>query len=456
MKNKIDIERYYKRNIDEELLTWSKNIKQKTIALIGGARRTGKTYSLQFLGETRYKNYVIIEVQNLSLAIVKKLMDKENRVKNFLDYLLSRFGILPSEINEDLLIIFDEIQEHSELKESISILNNKLKCRFACTGSALWIDDTNGTRSTPDYKRFDVYPFSFNQFLNIIGEGVELFENEKKLFLNKQKINSNSKLLKLFRKYIVVGGMPQAIQHYLDNVDSDDLYKTLQDIKKTSIVNTYENDLNRYSKLFKEPLYDLYRNIIAEIGKPKNRDNLSAPYSKLSQMNVVILSQNLLNINRKLSLSIDSKMIKPYLLDIGILFYYLCEKMNPGAVELTCRSFINGKDSDDNGYLFENYVASTLVQHGYTPYFKLFEDMNEDKIKNYEIDFVFEGMTETIAIEAKSGFEKEHKSLTKGLIKYNKLKQSYILCKSYQFNKNNMHRGPHYIPFYALDFILEE
>lgn len=456
MKNEIDVNKYYKRNIDKELAVWSKNNRDKTIALIGGARRTGKTHSLCFLGKTQFDRYEIIDVQNLSEKDLKLMMDKDKRVSNFISFLLSKFGVSIDEINENLLIIFDEIQEHNELKESISIFNKELKCRFACTGSALWIDDTNGTRPTPDFKKFQVYPFSFSQFINIINEGKDLFEKERESFAKYKNIRANSNLLRLLRLYMVIGGMPQSIQCYLDNINNPSLFSLIHETKKVSIVSTYENDLNRYSNKFKEPLFALYKDIIREIGKYREKGSLNNAFDKLEQMNLVLLSKNLNDINRKLSSSIDDRLVKPYLLDVGILFYYFCDNFNLKVVESLSRQFVCGKDSDDNGYLYENYVASTLIQHGYIPYFKMFEDEDDGECKKYELDFVFSGIDETIVIESKSGSPKEHKSLERGLKKYDKLKRSFILCKSYKIDKSNLHKGPHFIPFYALDFILEE
>ena len=457
MTEKININKYYKRNIDQQLNEWSKNTKEKSIALVSGARRIGKTHSLKFLGQTQFERYEIIDVQQLGDNVVNNLINKDKNIDFFAEYLLSRFGISESSINEKLLIIFDEIQEHNELKESISRFNSHFKCRFACTGSALWIDDTNGTRPTADYKKFFIYPFSFKQFLNILNEGSDLFEAEKIVFEKRTSKSCNQKLFRLLRLYIVVGGMPQSIQHYIDNKDNADVFSSLQELKRTNIISTYEKDLIRYSKDFNLNLADLYFDIIRKIGRYRQIDTLKPSLNKLEEMNLVIVSRNILNINRKLSLSIDDSVIKPFILDVGVLFYYLCNNDNPLVVQSYCKSFVDGRDNDDNGFIYENFVASTLVQHGFTPYFKVFDSTNEyNENKTYELDFLFSGISETIALESKSGKDKEHSSLKIGLSKYDKIKSSYILCKSYEFNKKNSRRGPHFIPFYALEYLLED
>lgn len=457
MKNLIDEEKYYKRNIDAELANWCRNTTNKTIALVSGARRIGKTHSLKFLGQTKFKHYEIIDVQQLAKNVVNGLKKKGTNIKYFIEYLLLNFGIDESDINEGLLIIFDEIQEHGELREAVSLFNSIFKCRFACTGSALWIDDTNGTRPTADYEKFFVYPFSFKQFLSIIGEGNDLFLEEKEKFNKKSDGNANQKLMRLLRLYLVVGGMPQPIQHFLDHKDDDDVFATLQQCKKTAIITTYQNDLIRYSDVFKLRLTDSYLSILRDIGKFRTSEGMIHAYEKLEQMNLIIVTKNLTSVNRKLFLSTDESIIKPFLLDVGVLFYYFCENANPLVVQSCCKTFVDGKDTDDNGYIYENFVASTLIQHGYIPYFKTFEAANDKyEIKTHEIDFLFTGIDETIALESKSGKDKEHKSLIRGLKKYNKIKSSYILCKSYKFDRNNLHRGPHYIPFYALEFLLEK
>lgn len=457
MKNTIDEKTYYKRDIDVQLDNWYKNTTNKTIALVSGARRIGKTYSLRFLGQTKFKRYEIIDVQQLAKRVVNKLKTKGTNINYFIEYLLSNFGINESDISEDLLIIFDEIQEHGELKEAVSLFNSHFKCRFACTGSALWIDDTNGTRPTADYEKFFIYPFSFEQFLIIISDGHDVFESEKEKFDKRVEKSGSQKLLKLLRLYMVVGGMPQPIQHYLDNKDNDDVFASLQECKKTSIITTYKNDLVRYSTDLKLRLFDTYLDIIRDIGRFRSTEGTISVYKKLEEMNLAIIARNILNVNRKLSLSVDESIVKPFLLDIGVLFYYLCDNSNPLVVKSYCKAFVDGKDTDDNGFIYENFVVSTLIQHGYAPYFKVFNSVNKKgEEKTYELDFLFSGINETIAIESKSGKDKEHESLLVGLTKYKKIKSSYILCKSYKFDKKNLHRGPHYIPFYALEFLLEK
>lgn len=455
MKIKINKDRYFKRSIDEELAKWSSRRGSKTIALINGARRTGKTHSLAFLGEERFKNYEIIEVDKLSDEEVASFVNKAKRMDFFCDYLLRNCKINKENISGDLLIVFDEIQEHNELKETISFLNEKLACRFACTGSALWINDTNGTRPTPDYEPFKIYPFSFMQFLEIVGEDKNLLEKERNVLTTKKDRDGSKDFLRLLRLYIALGGMPQIIDCYLDNRDNDDLFCEIHRQKTISIVNTYENDLRRYGKLYSLKLLDEYRNILRNIGIPKNIADNKEIYQKLEQMNIVILSKKLNDIQTKLTSSIDDLFVKPFLLDVGILFYYLCESDNREIINTFYNDFVNGKDSDNNGYLYENYVASSLIQKCLPPFFKTFTDINDkEEEENYELDFVFSNKLGPIVLEAKSGGNKEHKSLEKALHKYQKIKYSYVLCKSYKFDKKNIQRGPHYIPFYALDFLM--
>lgn len=456
MKIKIESNKYFKRRIDKQLIEWAKNNQEKTIALINGARRTGKTHSLAYLGQNSFLDYQIIEVQKLNIKTIKRFLEKEKNVQNFIEYLLVNFNIRIDQITNDLLIVFDEIQEHNELKEAISLFNTNLKCRFACTGSALWINDTNGTRPTSDYELFNVFPFSFKEFLTITGGNVDVFNKEKELFKLQKNKNSDKNLLKALRLYIAVGGMPQSINYYLEHIEDPNLFYKLNRNKRTTIVNTYENDLQRYSKQFSLPLFNEYKLITREYGRIKNVGELDSTYEKLKAMNIVIAAKNVLNINSKLLSSTDSSHIKPFLLDVGILFYYLCDSDNEKAVNSFYDNFINGKDGDDNGFLYENYVASTIAQYDLTPFFKTFTSESENgHEKTYEIDFIVSGERGDVVLEAKSGQDKEHKSLKQALIKYKKIKSSYILCNGYKFNKENIQRGPHLIPFYAIDFILE-
>lgn len=455
MKIKLDLTNYFLRDIDEQLKQWSQKNDNKTIALINGARRTGKTHSLEYLGQNSFKRYEIIMVDELNDKDVALLMEKKHRIDNFCDFLFANFGIDRKSINNGLLIVFDEIQQHNELKETISILNKQLECRFACTGSALWIYDTNGTRATGDFESFSIYPFSFPQFLKIIGEGQDLLVKDKMLFDTKKDSCGNKSLSMLLRLYIAVGGMPQIINCYLKHKNDTNLFHEVNRCKRTNIVNTYENDLKRYDDVFHLNLFNEYKNIVRNVGRFKDITDFKDIYEKLEAMNIIILSKNLDNINSKLSSSLNDLSVKPFLLDVGILFYYLCDSDNSKVVEAFYQKFVNGKDNDDNGYLYENFVASSLVQKNLHPFFKTFIDKNEaGEEKNYELDFLFTDIKGPVVIEAKSGTNKEHKSLEKGLKKYSKIKSSYILCESFIFDKSNLQKGPHYLPFYALDFLM--
>lgn len=455
MKNKIDFAKYYLRSIDDELERWSKNNPNKTIALINGARRTGKTYSLEYLGQKHFDNYEIISVIDLDDNEISLLTNKTNRIANFCDYLLANFNIVKEQINNRLLIVFDEIQEHNELKETISFLNKHLECRFACTGSALWINDTKGTRPTPDYEPFKVYPFSFPQFLKIVGEGIDVFSEEKLLMKAKKDKAANKELQRLLRLYIAIGGMPQPINCYLEHINDGNKFFEVNRCKKISIINTYENDLRRYQQQFNLNLLGEYKNIVRRIGIVKDIAGIRETFDKLEDMNIVILLKNLNEVNKKLSSSINETSVKPFLLDTGILFYYFCDSDNEDIVNSFYEDFVSGKDTDNNGYLFENYVASALIQNGLTPFFKTFSEIDEKgNSESYELDFVFSGFGGPIVIEAKTGSDKTHKSLNIGLKKYSKIKQSFILSKCYKFDKQNIQKGPHYIPFYALDYLV--
>ena len=452
MKMKID--RYFARRIDDQLSEWAHRSNHKTVALISGARRTGKTYSLHHLGQTLFSKYIIIDVQELNDEMVSGLLDKDKRVDYLCDLLIAN-NITKEDINEKLLIAFDEIQEHNELKASISVFNRDLDCRFACTGSALWINETGMTRPTTDYEPFTVYPFSFPDFLAIIGKK-ELLSKERDTKLNVHKrFNPDNELSRLLRLYIAVGGMPQSILCYLDNQNNPNLYTELNRIKRISVVSTYQNDLARYSKEFGIDLSGEYGAIRSCIGRVNNISSVMNVYDKLERMNIVIVSKNLNEINKKLPSSIDNGTIKPFFLDTGILFYYLSDDSRSEVVSRIYEDFIKGKDSDDNGFLFENYVASSLKQQGIDVFFKVFSEENDGETKNYELDFVFADRSGPIVLEAKSGKEKEAKSLARALIKYHNIHSSYVLGKCYQFNGANSAKGPHTIPFYALSFLLE-
>ena len=357
-------------------------------------------------------------------------------------------------------MVFDEIQVHSDLKESLVLFNKTFECRFACTGSALWIEETEGTRPSPDFEYFKINPFSFSEFVSIIDP--TQYENyclEKELFFsNKTALEGkhNKSLYKLLREYIAVGGMPQVVSCYKNNYKNSNVYEMVHKCKRDKIIKVYEADLKKYDKLKNLKLSETYLNVIQNYGRiiDISEDNFTN-FRKLEETNIVIFSLHIQNFNEKLNGSVDLYRIKPFLLDVGILFYYICGTENDNVARKLYKDFVLNKDGDDNGFLYENFVASTLNINKFGCFFKTFMDASEEDPniqKQHEIDFVYSGINGIVALEAKSGGNKNCHSLLKGLLKYSKIKEGYILCKSYCFINTKGGQGPFYIPFYSLDF----
>ena len=452
---------YYPRKIDEKLKEWKKGLtREKTILLLGGARRTGKTEALSHFGQSSFSRYDIIKVQDLSKDELDQLTKKGDVKKNFVDYMLPR-NFSEADLNGDVLIIFDEIQEHNELKTVISKLNEVFQCCFACTGSAMWINSSDEERPLPGFYPMTMHPFTFDEFLSAIG-GRDVWLKEKANLHTKTPIRENKELAKLYKTYIVVGGMPQAIAEYISNrSNSTQCFSLVDSIKRRDILNVYQADFEKYDKIKKWKLEDRYnflKTMISKMVVVEEEDKID-DYSRMNNSNVMLLFYDLCELNEKPSLSFSTSRFKPFFLDTGVYFTYLLSSFREEDVHKKYIDFINNDDDDNNGPIWENVVASTIASYDYGKFFKFIKrnpesKREEERENDHELDFVLSGKDGIVALEAKSGKNKQHKSLKLGMEKYQNISKSFVLGQSYI--PSNANQKEAYIPFYALELLLGE
>ena len=258
-----------KRKIYEELLKW-KNTDMKKPLMIIGARQIGKTYVIKEFCEKEFKKNIYINLLEHSeiIKIFKQEInttEKFNRMKIYLD--------IDIDI-ENTIIFFDEIQESEELISSLKYFNeSKEKYKIICAGSLLGVKLKRMHTSFPvgKVKMLNMYPMDFEEFL-IANGNKGLIEEIYKCYNNNEAIDPilHEKALNLYRLYLCVGGMPEAIKDLFNN--EKDILKFDKTIIE-DIINSYLNDMNKYVQNKSETvkIEKIYNSIPAQLGNQSNK-----------------------------------------------------------------------------------------------------------------------------------------------------------------------------------------
>ncbi len=258
-----------KRKIYEELLKW-KNTDMKKPLMIIGARQIGKTYVIKEFCEKEFEKNIYINLLEHSeiIKIFKQEIntrEKFNRMKIYLD--------IDIDI-ENTIIFFDEIQESEELISSLKYFNeSEGKFKIICTGSLLGVKLKRMHTSFPvgKVKMLNMYPMDFEEFL-IANGNQGLIDEIYKCYNNNKAMDQvlHEKALSLYRLYLCVGGMPEAIKNLLYN--EKDILKFDNTIIE-DIINSYLNDMNKYVQNKSETvkIEKIYKSIPAQLGNQSNK-----------------------------------------------------------------------------------------------------------------------------------------------------------------------------------------
>lgn len=379
------------------------------ILLVNGARQIGKSYLIRYVGQKLFKHFVEINLKE----------DKEGdqvfagvHTTNDLYMRLSNYYSEPLGNKTDTLIFLDEIQSYPHLMTILKFLNQESRYRFIASGSQLGVA-LSETPSVPlgSVTIAQMFPLDFEEFLWATGVGKEWIENIRQCFLDKKTLDESTHniLLKRFQYYLLVGGLPEAINNYL--VD-----RNMVRVRQThrNIHNLYRIDASQYDeehKLKIRKIYDLipsnlenkkkrivYKNIEGKTGKTFS--DYADEFEFLTNSGVALEVSAISNPRFPLVESDQKKLVKLYLNDVGLLTNILYE-LNVNAVLQDIKSI-------NLGTVYESVVAQELAAHNFKLHYY-------DNKKKGEVDFLvddYDGLT-VLPLEIKSGKDyTEHSALT--------------------------------------------
>ena len=440
-----------KRKIYDEILEWKENRSDKYALLIKGARRVGKSTIAEEFAKKEFRSYILIDFAHTSKEI-KALFDDTYDLDFFFLQLQQLTGTRLYE--KESVIIFDEIQLLPKARQAIKYLVADGRYKYIETGSLISIKkNTKDILIPSEEHKISMYPMDFEEFLWAIGD--EITAETIKALLNKKKSAGNAmhrNLMRTFRLYMLIGGMQQAIEAYLEQNNLQAVDET-----KREIIDLYEED---FTKIDSSGLAgDIYDAIPANLTGNASRYVLSSARegTRSEQVRGLLpdmLSSYTVNIAYHannpmvgMALEKDAGRYKLFTSDVG-LFVTLSFKDKKYTENTIYNKLLSDKLETNLGYVYENVVAKMLTAKGNNLFYYTMESETSNHL--YEIDFLTSKGSKICPIEVKSGNYRGHKSLDLFCNKFSsRIGDKYVVhTKDYKW-ENSIN----YIPVYMVPFI---
>lgn len=412
------MERVFKRKIYEKLLRWKEQRKGATALLIEGARRVGKSTIVKQFAQSEYKSYILIDFNNTTQAI-RDLFDDLTDMNMFFMLLQQQTHVKLYE--RDSLIIFDEVQKFPIARQAVKYLVADGRYDFIETGSLISIKKNTKDITIPSEEiRISMYPMDYDEFRWALADEVtpDLLPQfyQKGIPLGP----THRKAMRDFRLYMLVGGMPQAVNAYLDTNNLSDVDQVKRDIIKLYLDDFRKIDpTGRVEKLFLNIPAQLSNNVsrympYQAIGEVKG-DKMLEFLNDLEDSKTVLMCYRCNDPNVGMSLTQDQERYKMFLADTG-LFVTLAFWDKDVTENIIYSKLLNDKLQTNLGYIYENIVAQTIVATGQKLFYYTFP--SEDGKRLYEVDFLLSKESKLWPLEVKSSGYKTHQSLDEFCSKY--------------------------------------
>ena len=443
----------FKRKLYGKLLEWKTKYAGRYAILVEGARRVGKSTLVEEFAKNEYKSYILIDFSEASKDI-KDCFDDIADPDRFFLRLQTITGV--QLINRDSVIIFDEVQLYPRARQAIKYLVADGRYDYIETGSLISIKKNVKDILIPSEEmKLKLYPLDYEEFLWATGN--ETYRLLKDFYDKKTAIGNsvNRKLMRDFRMYMAVGGMPQAVQAYLEKKSFRDI-----DEVKRNIIRLYEDDFWKIdasglsSRIYKDVPSQLSKNkkryvISSATGKKTQKRDLERLYDVIDSQTVLV-SYNITKPDISLSGTKDLDSYKLYIADTG-LFVTLMFIDRPVAENILYEKLLSDKLPANLGYLYENVAAQMIEASGRELCYHTW--LKDGSTHYYEMDFLIGQKQKVVPIEIKSSATTSHKSIDVFCEKYSK-----ITSRPYIFSQKDISNDGQtlFMPIYMLPFLLEE
>ena len=444
-----------KRKIYDLLLEWKNRDNGSSAILIEGARRIGKSYIAEEFARNEYDSYILID---FSVA-PKDIFDLFEYYLHDLDEIFDRIQVFYG-INlkqRKSVIIFDEVQFCPRARAAIKHLVADGRYDYIETGSLISIKKNVKDILIPsEEESIEMFPMDFEEFLWAMGNET-LMPFIKRQFDKKKPLGDtlHRQALDYFRRYMIIGGMPQAVLKYIETQDYDEV-----DRIKRRIIKLYRDDIRKYADGEEMKVAAIFDEIPGQLQRHEKKFKISALTEKarmrnysnaffwLTDAKIINCCFNSTAPNIGLRLNEDRTTLKCYMGDTGLLISMAFDEHGQEIKELY-KKLIFGKLEVNEGMLTENVVAQMLRAAGHSLYFFSQTD-NSDADNRMEIDFLIAKNRLTnrhniSPIEVKSGDRYTFSSLNKCIAKYGQYLSTPYLIHDKDFKESD---GITFIPFY--------
>ncbi len=444
-----------KRKILSKLIEWKETSNGKTALLIDGARRVGKSYITTEFAENYYKSYIMIDFNKVG-DDVKELFDKYlNDLDAFFMYLSAYFNV--KLYPRESLIIFDEVQLYPRARAAIKYLVADGRFDYVETGSLVSIKKNVKNIVIPSEERhIKMYPMDFEEFLWALGNDT-LMDIIRKNYQDKKPMGQalHRKAMDYFRQYLIVGGMPQAVEEYVNSKDFDKV-----DVVKRDILTLYRNDITKHAEGYEIKVQSIFDEIPSQLSKHEKKFKLSSIKKEarfreyedaifwLDDAMIVNNCYNSTEPNIGLKLNMDRTTLKCYMADTGLLISHAFDE-NGIVNEEIYKKLLFDKLEINKGMIIENIVAQMLISSGHKLYFYS-NPTQADASSRMEIDFLISKSKITnrhniSPIEVKSGKNYTINSLNKFRVKYSAQTTTPYVIHTADYKEED---GVIYLPIY--------
>lgn len=382
-----------KRKIYEKLLDWKHKEAGRTALLIDGARRVGKSYIAKEFAEAEYKSHILIDFNRAPKEVVDLFDNYLNDLDTLFMYLSNFYGT--KLYDRETLIILDEVQLCPRARSAIKYLVADGRYDYLETGSLMTIKKNVKDILIPsEEEHIKMYPLDFEEFLWARDNDM-LMPFIRNCYEKKQPMGQalHRKSMDYFRQYMIVGGMPQAVERYVQTRDFDSV-----DRVKRSILELYRADIVKHAEGYEMKVEQIFDDIPAQLQKHDKKFKLSSLKKEarfrdyedamfwLSDAMIMNVCYNSTAPSIGLKLNMDRMTLKCYMADTGLLISHAFDENGIVSKEIY-KKLLFDKLEVNKGMIVENIVAQMLVASGHKLYFYA-NASRDDVTERMEIDFL--------------------------------------------------------------------
>lgn len=442
---------YFERKVYRKLLDWKDKYSEKYAVLLEGARRVGKSTIAEHFAQNEYKSYILIDFSKTTDNIRDCFNDIGNLNMFFLR-LQAETGITLYE--HESLIILDEVQLFPKARQAIKHLVSDGRYSYLETGSLISIKKNVKDILVPSEEmKIQVYPMDYEEFCMATGNNYELL---RQIYHMNSAIGqaTNRKLMRDLRVYMAVGGMPQAVEAYIEGKNFSEI-----DMVKRQIISLYEEDFKKIDSSGR--ISALYHSIPAQLAKDLRKYRITTAIGKknntradeliyeLIDSKTVLPCYNSTDPRVSLADTKDFDSYKLYLSDTG-LFVTLMFIDRPVTENDVYAKLLSDKLPANLGYLYENLVAQMITASGRELYYHTWEKAGSTHY--YEVDFLISEGSKINAFEVKSSGSGKHESINEFNRKFSKNVHNIYLLSQKDVGKEEKLLMK---PFYLMPFLTQ-